>query len=106
MLRIAMGRQGGSGLELTDALCEPAFFRSNILFITKHRSLTFVQLMNYAVRDHPELDPKIIRRIVSTGGRNDSKSAIPAWDATCLLQKRSGGFYCQNMHPQLLTYLK
>ena len=33
------------------------------------------------------------------GGRNDSKSTIPAGDATCLSQKRSGGFYCQNMHP-------
>ena len=41
----------------------------------------------------------------SAGGRNDSKSTIPAWDATCLSQKRSGWFYCQNMHPQLLTYL-
>ena len=32
------------------------------------------------------------------GERNDSKSTIPAWDATCLSQKRSGGLYCQNMH--------
>ena len=41
------------------------FFRSNILFIIKHRSITFVQLVNYPVRDYPELDPKIIRRIVN-----------------------------------------
>ena len=41
------------------------FFRSNILFIIKHRSVTFVQLVNYAVRNYPELDPKIIRRIVN-----------------------------------------
>ena len=39
-------------------------FRSSILFIIKHRSITFVQLVNYTVRDYPELDPKIIRRIV------------------------------------------
>ena len=42
----------------------------------------------------------------SAGGRNDSKSTIPAWDATYLSQfKRSGELYCRNMHPQLLTYL-
>ena len=51
-------------MQLTGALCEPAFF-SNILFIIKHRSITFVQLVNYAVRDYPELDPKIVRRIVN-----------------------------------------
>ena len=50
-----------SGLELTDALCEPAFF----VHIIKHRSITFLQLVNYPVRDYPELDPKIIRRIVN-----------------------------------------
>ena len=37
----------------------------------------------------------------SAGRRNDSKSTIPAWDATCLSQKRSGGFFYQNMHPEL-----
>ena len=41
------------------------FFRANVLFIMKHRSITFVQLVNYAVRGYPELDPKIIRRIVN-----------------------------------------
>ena len=65
MLQIARGRQGeGEGvsdLELTDALCKPAFF----VHIIKHRSITFVQLVNYPVRDYPELDPKIIRRIVN-----------------------------------------
>ena len=60
MLQIARGR-GWSGLELTDALCEPAFF----VHIIKHRSITFVQLVNYPVTDSPGRDPKIIRRIVN-----------------------------------------
>ena len=50
MLQITRGRQGGgegwSGLELTDALCEPAFF----VHIIKRRSITFVQLVNYPVQ--------------------------------------------------------
>ena len=33
--------------------------------IIKHTSITFVQLVNYPVRDYPELDPKIIRHIVN-----------------------------------------
>ena len=48
-------------LQLTAALCELAFF----VHIIKHRSITFVQLVNYPVMDYPELDPKIIRRIVN-----------------------------------------
>ena len=39
----------------------PCFF----VHISKHRSITFVQLVNYPVTDYPELDPKIIRRIVN-----------------------------------------
>ena len=62
MLRIARGRRGGSGLELTTPLiCDPAFF----VHISKHRSIMFVQLVNYPVTDYPELDPKIIRCIVN-----------------------------------------
>ena len=62
MLQIARGRWGGGGGELTDPLiCDPVFF----VHIIKHRSITFVQLVNYPVRDYPELDPKIIRRIVN-----------------------------------------
>ena len=38
------------------------FFRSNILFIIKHRSITFVQLLSYGLG---RTDPKIIRRIVN-----------------------------------------
>ena len=51
---------GWSGFELTDPLiCDPAFF----VHIIKHRSITFVQLVNYPVMDYPV--PKIIRRIVN-----------------------------------------
>ena len=65
MLQIARGRRGGGGgggggFELTDPLiCNPAFF----FHIIKHRSITFVQLVNYPVMDYPF--PKIIRRIVN-----------------------------------------
>ena len=66
MLQIARSRRerggGVSDLELTDPLiCDPAFF----VHISKHRSITLVQLVNYPVTDYPELDPKIIRRIVN-----------------------------------------
>ena len=62
MLQLARGRrgEGWSGFELTDPLiCDPAFF----VHIIKHRSITFVQLMNDPVMDCPV--PKIIRRIVN-----------------------------------------
>ena len=36
-------------------------FLFKYLVYHQHRSITFVQLVNYAVRDYPELDPKIIR---------------------------------------------
>ena len=63
MLQIARGGGGGggwSGFELTDPLiCDLAFS----VHIIKHRSITFVQLVNYPVMDYPV--PKIIRHIVN-----------------------------------------
>ena len=65
------GRGGGSGFELTDPLiCDPAFF----VHIIKHRSITFVQLVNYPVIDYPV--PKIIRCIVNMRIKGYSQLSI------------------------------